>query len=120
MYKITVESGFSAAHSLSEYGGDCENIHGHNFKVHVTASFRELSREGMGIDFRELKKITREVLSKLDHRDLGNVEYFKEVNPTSENIAKYVYDEVKKKDIPVHRVTVFETDKYRVSYTEDG
>ena len=117
MYKITVESSFSAAHHLSNYSGNCENIHGHNWKVRVTACYEDVDSCGMGIDFRELKRITEEVLGSMDHRDLNNEEYFIENNPTSENIARYIFDRVKDAGIPVGEVTVFETDRYSATYT---
>ncbi|NLB34361.1 MAG: 6-carboxytetrahydropterin synthase QueD [Elusimicrobia bacterium] len=119
MFKISVESEFAAAHRIREYGGDCENLHGHNFKVILTASFAELPPSGMCMDFRVLKKKLNGVLDKLDHQDINRLEYFREVNPTSENIAKYIFDQVKETGVPVYEVTVFESDKYSASYTGD-
>ena len=116
MYKITVESSFSAAHHLTEYKGNCEKVHGHNWKVLVTAVFKELSANGMAMDFRDLKSILEKVLEKLDHTDINKQEYFKTKNPTSENIAKYIFDGVQKLGVPVESVTVFETDKYSATY----
>lgn len=117
MFKITVESGFASAHQIREYGGDCENMHGHNFRVLLTASFPELPESGMCMDFRVLKKILNEVLDILDHKDINSLEFFHKVNPTSENIAKYIFDKVAEKDVPVSEVTVFETDSYSASYS---
>jgi len=71
MYKIKVISNFSAAHSLREYKGKCESLHGHNWKVEVIISSRELDRAGMVIDFGELKIIVNRVLEKLDHKHLN-------------------------------------------------
>jgi len=119
MFKITVESGFASAHRIREYGGDCENIHGHNFRVLLTASFPELPASGMCMDFRILKKILNGVLDVLDHKDINSLEYFREVNPTSENIAKYIFDRVSEEGVPVSEATVFETNSYSASYTGD-
>lgn len=119
MYKITVKSFFSAAHHLRNYKGNCENVHGHNWKVVVTAKYKELPDNGMAIDFRDLKNITDDVIDTLDHVDINTIDYFQQYNPTSENIAKYIYDEIKKRGIPVADVTVFETEKYSATYSED-
>ncbi|MFW6172738.1 MAG: 6-carboxytetrahydropterin synthase QueD [Elusimicrobiota bacterium] len=118
MYKISIKSNFSAAHHLFDYNGNCENIHGHNFKVIVTAGYESVPSSGMAIDFRELKDKTNNVLKSLDHKDINKLDYFKKINPTSENIAKYIFDRVSQQDIPVLEVTVFETDKYSASYSK--
>ncbi len=118
MYKITVKSYFSAAHHLRNYKGDCENVHGHNWGVIVTAEYRELKDEGIAIDFRDLKRITDEIIDKLDHEDLNKVEYFIENNPTSENIARYIYDKIKQQEVAIESVVVSETPNYSATYTE--
>ena len=113
-----MESDFSAAHRIREYGGDCENIHGHNFRVLLSASFEELPPTGMCVDFRDLRKALDGVLETLDHKDINSIGYFADINPTSENIAKYIFDMVKEKGMPVSEVTVFETGRYSASYSE--
>ncbi|MFC2061528.1 6-carboxytetrahydropterin synthase QueD [Elusimicrobiota bacterium] len=119
MYKITVESSFSAAHHLRNYRGNCENIHGHNWKVLVTAKFGELSSDGLTMDFRDLKDILQKILDKIDHKDLNEIEYFKDKNPTSENIAEYIYRQIKEAGVPLGNVRIFETDKYSAEYSEN-
>ncbi|MBN2406539.1 MAG: 6-carboxytetrahydropterin synthase QueD [Elusimicrobia bacterium] len=119
MYKISVLSFFSAAHHLINYRGNCENVHGHNWKVKVTAGFADVPGNGMAMDFRELKKITDDVLETIDHRDLNGVEFFSKTNPTSENIARYIFGKIKEKGVPVCSVTVFETENYSAAYSED-
>ena len=116
MYKITVKTHFSSAHHLREYKGNCENVHGHNWKVEVTAAFKELPESGMAMDFRDLKKVTSGVIDKIDHKDINQLDYFKDVNPTSENIAKFIFDRIAQEGVPVREVKVFETDKYSASY----
>jgi len=56
MYRLTIKTGFAAAHNLINYQGDCENLHGHNWKVEVTVIARELDKAGLAIDFKVLKK----------------------------------------------------------------
>ena len=120
MYKISVESYFSAAHHLRNYHGNCENVHGHNWRVLVSARYKDVGSSGMAIDFRELKKLTDEIVMAIDHKDLNDTEFFRDKNPTSENIARFIFDSVKGRKVPVESVTVFETDRYSASYSEES
>ncbi len=95
MYKIKVISYFSAAHLLRDYKGKCESLHGHNWKVEIVVSGEKLNSSGMIIDFGQLKKMTNNVLSKLDHKHLNEIEYFKKHNPSSEEIACYIFRNLK-------------------------
>jgi len=123
MYELTVEVGFAAAHQLRGYMGDCENMHGHNWRVHITVSAERLNDIDIAVDFRELKAIAREVISPLDHAFLNDVFPFTEKNPSSENIAKWVFDSMKKKinneDVRISAVTVWESENSSASYYED-
>ncbi len=123
MYELMVEERFSAAHQLRGYKGKCENMHGHNFKVQVFVSADMLNNIDLAIDFHDLKDILKEALSGLDHAFLNDVFPFTEINPSSENIAKWVYDNVKKKvnedHIAVSAVTVWESDTASATYYED-
>ncbi len=118
MYEIKVTTKFAAAHNLRNYKGNCENVHGHNWKVEVIASFMEL-KEGMAMDFRDLKRISDEVSDELDHRNINELPYFKTVNPTSENVARYFFEKIEEKGVPVTKVSVSETDEYTASYTKE-
>ena len=118
MYEIKVKTKFAAAHNLRNYRGDCENVHGHNWKVEVTAAFDKLE-EGMAMDFRELKRISRAAASELDHRNINDLPYFRKKNPTSENLARYLFDRIKAQGVPVVRVNVSETDEYTASYIQE-
>jgi len=92
MYSLKVESSFSSAHNLRGYKGRCEDLHGHNWKVELAVESKTLDKIGMARDFRFLKDKLNAVLDKLDHKYLNKISYFKKVNPTSENIAKYIFD----------------------------
>jgi len=120
MYKVKVTSHFSGAHNLREYKGACEDLHGHNWRVEVSASSEGLNDLGMVVDFKDLKGAVKGCLAGLDHTHLNKLEYFKKVNPTSENIAKYVFDEVSAKagDMKICEVTVYETDTSCATYTK--
>ena len=118
MYEVKVKSKFSSAHYLRGYRGKCEELHGHNWHVEVTCNAGELNNIGMVVDFGELKKWLNEIVQGLDHKHLNELEYFKTVNPTSENIAKYLYDNLTGK-IPgakINTVTVWETDSSAATY----
>jgi len=94
MYEIKVISDFSSAHMLRGYEGKCENMHGHNWKIEVVVSSEKLDKLGMVVDFKELKHKLKIILEELDHKNLNDIEYFKKINPTSENIAKYIFDKL--------------------------
>ena len=118
MYTIEVFLNFSAAHKLRGYKGKCENIHGHNWKVAVSVSSDSLNRIGVVADFRDVKKTIKAVLERLDHKDLNAILYFKKVNPTSENLARYIYDKLKKKRLHPSSVSVWEADDSMAEYRE--
>ena len=96
MFEVTVEHTFAAGHSLREYKGKCENVHGHNYRIQVTVEGEQLNRIGLLVDFVDLKRAVRQVSEKLDHQFINDVEPFTTLNPSAENIAKYFYDEVSK------------------------
>ncbi len=123
MYEIFIETHFSAAHHLRGYDGDCARPHGHNWIVEVYVQCRELNDIGIGIDFRDVKLMLKDVLSKIDHTDLNTLSEFTGINPSSENIAAYIYGRLKGdlqgKDIKVSKVKVSETPQAGVYYWED-
>jgi 6-pyruvoyltetrahydropterin/6-carboxytetrahydropterin synthase len=119
VYKLQVEADFSSAHNLRGYKGKCEELHGHNWKVELTVGSKDLDKTGMVLDFKFLKASLNKILDKLDHKYLNEIDYFKEVNPTSENIAKYIYDSLKSEVPVLISITVWESDKARATYYED-
>lgn len=116
MYSIKIEADFSAAHNLRGYKGKCEDLHGHNWRVEITASRGRLDKIGMVLDFKYLKKELNKILRNLDHKYLNNIPYFKKNNPTSETIAKYIYDNLKSCVLCLESVTVWESDNSCASY----
>jgi 6-pyruvoyltetrahydropterin/6-carboxytetrahydropterin synthase len=91
-YTVTVQDGFSAAHALAGYDGDCEHLHGHNWIISVTVGGEKLNNLGILMDFRELKKLLRACLADLDHTNLTIHPTFSKINPSAENIARYIFD----------------------------
>ena len=123
MYELSIETGFASAHQLRGYKGKCEKLHGHNWKVQISVIAERLNEIDLAIDFHELKKIANEVISPLDHAFLNDIFPFTEKNPSSENVAKWIYESMKKKinddTIRVSAVTVWESDTASASYYED-
>jgi 6-pyruvoyltetrahydropterin/6-carboxytetrahydropterin synthase len=123
VFEVYVKTHFSAAHRLEGYAGDCARAHGHNWIVEAYVKCTELDQIGIGIDFRDIKQAVREVIFNLDHFDLNELEPFREVNPSSENIAKYIYQELSKKlnthSAKVSRVKVCETPGAGAYYWEE-
>jgi len=123
MYEVTIIKSFSAAHMLAAIGGKCEELHGHNFRVEVTVAAPELNSSGILIDFRDVKKCLQEILDSLDHKHLNDLLFFNQINPSSENIAKYIWQEMKLKaklaEVNVVRVKVWESENAAVTYIGD-
>jgi 6-pyruvoyltetrahydropterin/6-carboxytetrahydropterin synthase len=123
MYELSIETGFASAHQLRGYKGKCEKLHGHNWKVQISVTAERLNEIDLAIDFHELKKISNEVISPLDHAFLNDIFPFTEKNPSSENVARWIYESLKKKinddNIRVSAVTVWESDTASASYYED-
>ena len=123
MYELSIETGFASAHQLRGYKGKCEKLHGHNWKVQISVTAERLNEIDLAIDFHELKKIANDVISPLDHTFLNDIFPFTEKNPSSENVAKWIFETMKKKinddNIRVSAVTVWESDTASASYYED-
>lgn len=122
VFEIKVEEHFSAAHALRNYPGNCEHLHGHNWTVEVTVQCTELNEIGIGVDFRYVKQSVREALQHLDHINLNELAPFDDINPSSENIAYYLYQKLSRKlnreNIRVSQVRVSETPTSSASYRE--
>jgi 6-pyruvoyltetrahydropterin/6-carboxytetrahydropterin synthase len=120
MYEATIETHFSSAHRLRQYNGECERLHGHNWNVQVSIASQELDDLGMVIDFKELKGKTNALMDRFDHQYLNEVSPFAELNPTTENIARYIFDELSKtvntNSVKVNKVTVWESPTCYASY----
>ena len=123
MYKLMIETSFASAHQLRGYKGKCENLHGHNWKVQAYVTAEKLNDIDIAIDFHDLKRITIEIISQLDHKFLNNIPPFTEKNPSSENIAKWIFDSLKErlagyKNVEVSEVTVWESETASATYYE--
>ena len=119
MFELTVKTEFAAAHRLREYKGACENLHGHNYKVDVLLCGERLNELGILIDFKEVKEVLAEVTGRLDHVFLNEVQPFDEVNPTAENLAKHICEQLAAampEAVAVKSVAVWESDRCGATY----
>ncbi len=120
MYYATVIRHFSAAHHLRDYAGKCERVHGHNYKVELQLKSPALDRTGMVADFVQMREELDRLLQRFDHQDLNEIKPFDALNPTAENIAKLIYEEMALKfssrKVKIGSVTVWETESSFASY----
>ena len=121
MFEVSVDESFAAGHALRGYKGKCENIHGHNYKVRVTLEGQELDSTGLLYDFVHLKQVVQGVIRSLDHRYLNEFPPFDAINPSAENISKYIYEETAKQmksanGARISSITVWETDVTAATY----
>jgi len=120
---IFIRTHFSGGHHLRAYPGNCENPHGHNWKVKVTVRAVQLDHLGMGIDFKQLKTTVNTVIDELDHHDLNEHPTFHTINPSSEHIAMFLFrslkDPLHTERYSLYSVEVRETDSSGVVYFGD-
>lgn len=119
-FTLKILADFASAHTLRDYPGACNRMHGHNWKVEVEVEATELDNIGMGVDFKVIKTAAREIAGRLDHYYLNDLEPFTEINPTAENIAVYFFNELTQQlnndAIRVSAVTLWETERACVTY----
>ena len=120
MFEIARERTFSASHQLRNYKGRCERLHGHNWRIRVCVSAKDLDSSGMVIDFHELDRMMGLAIEAFDHRHLNDVPAFEKDNPSAENIARAIGESVKNQladtEIRVSYCDVFENDLSRARY----
>jgi len=120
MYELKVISKFAAAHQLKMVTKKCENLHGHNWKVEVCISGKDLNHAGVLMDFGEIKKHLSKIINTLDHQFLNELACFQNSNPSSETIAKYIADELQTKIssplAAISKVSVWESDDCCATY----
>ena len=123
MYRVSIERHFDAAHYLREYEGKCENLHGHRYKVVANLKTRTLDEIGLAFDFTILKKSIDKILERFDHTCLNDIEPFKSINPSSENIASTIYSKLKpqleEQAAEIESIEVWESPDAWVTYFPD-
>lgn len=116
MYELKAQMYFSAAHHLLNYEGDCENQHGHNWLVEVFVKGDQLDKSNILIDYKVLKRELKAVLDYLDHQDINELPEFKGISPSSEVLAKFIYEKMKEKIAITCKVSIWETPTSCASY----
>lgn len=124
MFEVTIEETFAAGHALRNYKGKCENVHGHNYRCQVTLQGKDLDDIGLLVDFVELKKVVHTVLDRMDHQWLNEFPPFDRLNPSAENMARYIFEEVssglkEREGVRVGAVRLWETDTASATYRAD-
>ena len=123
MYQIFVEQHFDAAHFLRGYQGKCEALHGHRFRVVAKLTAPGVDDIGIAYDFTELKRHLGDIMVRFDHTCLNDVPPFDKINPSSENIASTIYNELQAKlagaPVSISCVEVWESPQSGVSYSPD-
>jgi 6-pyruvoyltetrahydropterin/6-carboxytetrahydropterin synthase len=123
MYELKIITQFAAAHRLENFYGKCEALHGHNWKVEVFLTGNRLDDAGLLMDFGVVKAKTREVLEEIDHKYLNELAAFKDQNPSSENLARFLFERLSavlnRDGVQVRRVNVWESDTSCAAYYQD-
>ena len=123
MFELKIITQFAAAHRLRDFQGKCEQLHGHNWKVEVFVKADKLDSAGLVRDFGEIKGATNELLNGLDHHYLNELPPFQEENPSSEHIARYLFQQLSKRlndeRARVSRVSVWESDTSSATFFEE-
>lgn len=122
MFTIAVERVISMAHRLHNYDGPCARIHGHNWKFRAEVKAETLDEIGISIDFADLDALLGEIIQPFDHNLINQVAPFDTLNPTAENLVKFIFEELKSKlpsRVRLYRVSAWETDSCMVSYEEE-
>ena len=118
MFELSMTGHIAAAHFLRGYDGPCKDLHGHTWKIEVVIQSEKLSDIGLVMDFKDVKRKLHDFLGPLDHVCLNDLEYFQKVNPSTENIAKYIYQQFGKecKPFKLIKVRVWESDNASITY----
>ncbi len=127
MFEIKVRKSFAAAHQLRDYQGGCERVHGHNWVVHLYLRGASLDACGVLVDFLQVRSAMDSVLARLDHTHLNEVSPFDELNPSAENLARYIFERCREAladlcENPelIYKVEVFETEDCSAAYFTDN
>jgi len=120
MFEVTVRDHIASAHQLHGYDGPCKDMHGHTWKVEIVVMGNTLDAVGLLADFKILKAKLKEVITPLDHVVLNDLPAFKDLNPSTENLARYIYSALLDKFTPLRlkQVQVWESDTASVIYYE--
>lgn len=97
MYTVSVQAHYDSAHFLRNYKGKCERLHGHRYVVEAAVQTEELNESGIAFDFVDLKRVLRGLAEELDHENLNDLEYFRDMETSAENQARFFYERLKER-----------------------
>ena len=135
MYRVVREVKFCFGHRLVGYEGRCSQLHGHNARAFFAVESPRLDRAGMATDFAHIKRTLKKWIDdQLDHKcilksddplrrrlaELGEPTFALDDNPTTENIARLLFEQARSLGVPVVETTVWENDANVASYSEAG
>ena len=120
LYTLKVVVSFDSAHQLLGYDGPCSRVHGHTYKLEVEIQGKKLNHLGLLMDCYDVKKYVSPIVAQIDHFHLNDLEPFKTVNPSAENIAAWLFDRISESldtdNSHIHAVTLWETERVSVRY----
>lgn len=122
MYQLTIKDKIDSAHKLIGYHGKCANIHGHTWWIEITVIGTELNPLGILMDFKDIKQlIIPRTIQRFDHQLLNDHKPFDKINPTAENLSKYVFEDIESsmllpRNIKLKSVTIWESEKASCKY----
>ena len=119
MFELKTQMYFSAAHHLLNYNGACENMHGHNWLVEAYVRGTKLDKSNILVDYKVIKRALKEIIDYLDHKDINELPEFKGISPSSEVLAKFIYNKMKEKISLTYKVSIWETSTSCASYFEE-
>lgn len=135
MYRVSRQIDFAYGHRLLHYEGKCQYLHGHNGRAIITIESPGLDKRGMVLDFSDMKRLISGWIDReLDHRmilhrddpavpalkEMGEPVFLMDANPTAENIARLIFDQVRELGFPVVEVRLWETPNCFATYRETG
>lgn len=119
MYDLMIRGHFDAAHALHGYPGECCKLHGHTWDIEVVVRGNDLDEVGIVYDFKTLKSDLGAVLEPLDHAYLNDVPPFDAMNPTAENLSRYIFEQLQGRvgtPVRVLEVAVWESPVAKITY----
>jgi 6-pyruvoyltetrahydropterin/6-carboxytetrahydropterin synthase len=122
MFLLNVKASYDSAHFLRNYKGKCENLHGHHYVVEAGLAYEDVGEGGMAMDFTDAKRVLRAIANELDHNNINDLEPFTTLEPSAENQARWIFQEMQRRLPPADAghlvyVRVWETPNQWAQYS---
>lgn len=121
MFTISTETHFCASHQLTLPDGSKEPAHEHNWTVTAKISSNKLNNIGIVMDFQKFKALLDKIVAQFENTSLEKLDYFKQNNPSAENVSKYIYDQLKpqvSEGLKLQSISVVEEPGFRAKYSQ--